>query len=149
MDMVAEKSKPQPFHFQIRSIQLLESFLAEPVELSKSIPDFSFDIRTELKINDEHHYFMIVTEIKVREKDYDDVLGKVKTQCVYHIDQFAEVTARGSDGKIKIPKQLTDTLNSISLSTTRGIMFSAFRGTHLHHAILPIIDPANSLEGSS
>ena len=34
------------------------------------------------------------------------------------------------------------TLNSISISTTRGMMFSAFRGTFLHNAILPLIDPA-------
>ena len=147
--MVAEKSKPQPVDFQIRSIQLMESFLAEPVDHSKPISDFSFDIRTELKINDEHQWFMIITDIKVRKKDQDDVLGKVKTQCVYHIDQFADITAKGSDGKIKIPKQLTDTLNSISLSTTRGIMFSAFRGTYLHHAVLPVIDPTKLNEGDS
>jgi uncharacterized protein YbbC (DUF1343 family) len=32
-------------------------------------------------------------------------------------------------------------LNSISLSTTRGAMFSTFKGTFLHGAVLPIIDP--------
>ena len=56
--MITEKTKPQPLDFQIRSIQLLEVFLAEPDDFTKSLSDFSFDIRMELKINDEHHYFI-------------------------------------------------------------------------------------------
>jgi hypothetical protein len=31
-------------------------------------------------------------------------------------------------------------INSISMDTLRGIMFSKFMGTYLHNAILPIID---------
>ncbi len=147
--MAAEKSKPHSVDFQIQSIQLMESFLVEPVDLLESIRDFSFEIRMELKINDEHQWFVIMTDIKVRKKNQNDVLGKIKTQCVYHIDHFEDITAKSDDGKIKIPKQLTDTLNSISLSTTRGMMFSAFRGTHLHQAILPVINPANLTEGGS
>ena len=34
-------------------------------------------------------------------------------------------------------------LNSISLSTLRGAMFNHFKGTFLHEAILPVIDPGS------
>ena len=44
-------------------------------------------------------------------------------------------------GKITMPGALAEILNSISISTTRGVMYAAFRGTFLQHAILPIVDP--------
>jgi hypothetical protein len=40
-------------------------------------------------------------------------------------------------------------LNRISISTTRGAMFSTFKGTFLHAAILPIVDPKNFKANSS
>ena len=43
---------------------------------------------------------------------------------------------------VDLPQEFITLLNSIALSTTRGVMFSQFRGTVLHNAILPIIAPA-------
>ena len=40
----------------------------------------------------------------------------------------------------ELPDGLADILNSVALSTARGIMFSEFKGTLLHHAFLPIVD---------
>lgn len=40
-----------------------------------------------------------------------------------------------------LPEPLILTLNSISISTLRGIIYSEFRGTFLQNATLPIIDP--------
>ena len=41
----------------------------------------------------------------------------------------------------ELPTDIIVTINSISISTIRGIMFSTFKGTYLHNAFLPIIDP--------
>jgi hypothetical protein len=40
-----------------------------------------------------------------------------------------------------LPSGIIDLLNSVSVSTVRGMMFSAFKGTFLHNAVLPVIDP--------
>ncbi len=39
-----------------------------------------------------------------------------------------------------IPDSLSEILNSVSISTTRGVMHSTLKGTFLNNAILPIID---------
>jgi hypothetical protein len=41
----------------------------------------------------------------------------------------------------KLPEEFLTTINSISISTVRGVMFSQFKGTFLHNAILPVVDP--------
>lgn len=52
--------------------------------------------------------------------------------CTFNIKNIAEIN--------KLPKKAFDTLNDIAISTVRGLMFSSFRGTFLHNAILPIVD---------
>jgi len=48
------------------------------------------------------------------------------------------------EGKdINLPSEFITTINSLSLSTSRGILFMLFRGTFLHSAILPIIDSSD------
>lgn len=54
---------------------------------------------------------------------------------------FNEVIHADAEGIVTLPQDLADILNSISISTTRGLMFSAFKETFLHNAFLPIIDP--------
>jgi hypothetical protein len=43
--------------------------------------------------------------------------------------------------EVKLPSDIIIAMNSISISTIRGIMFSTFKGTYLHNAFLPVIDP--------
>jgi len=42
---------------------------------------------------------------------------------------------------LELPEPLATTLNSVSISTTRGLMFAIFRGSFLRKAVLPVVDP--------
>ncbi|MBL0073688.1 MAG: hypothetical protein IPP34_18540 [Bacteroidetes bacterium] len=66
--------------------------------------------------------------------------GALSVSCIFEILNFEDVIKVEADGKVNIPPRLIETLNIISISTTRGVMFSTFKGT-LHGAVLPIIDP--------
>ena len=67
-------------------------------------------------------------------------LGSIKVSCVYYIDNLTEF--KSTDNKqFDFPNDFISTVNSISISTARGIMFSQLKGTFLHNAILPILDP--------
>jgi hypothetical protein len=68
-------------------------------------------------------------------------------QRIYHIrldgidiiENFEDTLKKDEDDKYIIPGDLEGMLKQISISTIRGFMFSEFRGTHLHKAILPIL----------
>ena len=51
-----------------------------------------------------------------------------------------EVVTIIEEKNFKLTEELKDVLNSISISTTRGVMFSTFKGTYLHNALLPVVD---------
>jgi hypothetical protein len=43
-------------------------------------------------------------------------------------------------GNLNVPQGLTELLAVQAIATMRGIMFSTFKGTFLHNAVLPLID---------
>ena len=83
----------------------------------------------------------VIVSVEIRSEDQNHILGSLAVSCIYSIVNFDEVIKIEADGKLDIPQPLVEILNSISISTTRGVMFSAFKGTFLHNAFLPIVDP--------
>ena len=55
--------------------------------------------------------------------------------------EFENLASFVVDKEVKLPSDIIIAINSISISTIRGIMFSTFKGTYLHNAFLPVIDP--------
>jgi hypothetical protein len=102
----------------------------------------------EVKVDPINRLLFIVVNISIQSEDTKIILGGVSTSCIFEILNFEEVIKLANNGKYDIPKILLDTLNAISLSTTRGVMYSTFRGTFLHNAILPIIYP-NQIESGA
>jgi hypothetical protein len=75
------------------------------------------------------------------ENSIPQLFSSIDRSNIYEILNFVDVIKISTDGKLDIPQALIEVLNSISISTTRGVMFSTFKGTFLHNAVLPIIDP--------
>jgi hypothetical protein len=84
---------------------------------------------------------MVIIGVKIFDNDKANLLGDVATNCMFFIENFSEIITTKADNTFVIPDNLLIVLNSISLSTTRGILWSSFRGTPLHTALLPIVDP--------
>jgi hypothetical protein len=84
--------------------------------------------------------FVIVT-VEVKSEDQNYLLGSLAISCIYNIVNFDEIIKIDPSGRIDIPQPLIEILNSFSISTARGVMFTSFKGTFLHNAFLPIIDP--------
>ncbi|MBC7426106.1 MAG: hypothetical protein H7321_06185, partial [Bacteroidia bacterium] len=69
------------------------------------------------------------------------LLGEISASFIYKADDFEYAVITTTDGNLSIPDSVMDNLNSLSISTMRGIVFTTFKGTFLHNAYLPIIDP--------
>jgi hypothetical protein len=133
-------SNPINIDFQIKGIELLNTCLNEPLRILSDSTSFQFDINLEHKVNLENKLVIVVTTVIVNLENKEQLLGQVTTSCIYEIAQMDELYNKETK-ELKLPDDFVVTLNSISLSTTRGLMFSFFRGTYLHNAVLPIIDP--------
>lgn len=135
------KNKESKVGLQLRSIELLKNSIVMPSTPEVSLANFNFNINLESKADAENKIIFVIVSVEVKTADQNHILGSLAASCIFGIANFDDVIKIEDGGKLNIPKGIAEILNSISISTVRGIMFSSFRGTFLHNAFLPIIDP--------
>jgi hypothetical protein len=140
MSEIHKKSAEKSVSFQLKGIELLDFCFNHPKKLIPAQMVFNFDIKLEHKILAEDSVIAVVVTIDIHNDQKEMKLGSLMVSCIFEIPNLKEYI----DPKINIPElpeNFLTTLNSISISTVRGVMFSHFRGTFLHNAILPVVDP--------
>jgi len=135
------ENKDFTLDLQLKSIELLKGSISLPSVPEVSLNNFNFNISLESKADATNKILFVIVSVEVRSEDQNHVLGSLAVSCIYSIVNFDEVVKIEADGKLDIPQPLVEILNSISISTARGVMFSTFKGTFLHNAFLPIVDP--------
>lgn len=132
----------QEISFNIKGIELLDYSITSPDKALAPQNSFRFDMNIEHRFNLENKNIFVVVTINIFVQDQDKKLGSAKISCIYNVTDLENYIDKG---RLSFPDNFIITLNSISLSTCRGILFTLFKGTFLHNAILPIID-TKSLE---
>lgn len=127
--------------FQIKSIELLKGSINLPSTPDVSLTNFTFNINLENKADPSSKMLFVIVTVEIMSEDQNHILGSLVASCIYEVANFEEIIKIEENGRLNIPQQISEIFNSISISTTRGMMFSTFKGTFLHNAILPIIDP--------
>jgi hypothetical protein len=126
---------------QLKSIELLQSSLSTPRNTNINISSYTFNISIESRGDATNKLIFVIVSVEIKDAEQTLLLGSLAVSCIFEIANFKEVIQLNSEGLVIIPESLRNTLNSIAISTTRGVLFSEFRGTFLHGAVLPIIDP--------
>ncbi len=126
--------------FLIKGIELLDLSIIYPKAPLIGEVVFKFNINVEIKIINEQNLILAIVSVDILDNKTVDKYGFIKVNCIYGIDNLVSFVDAETK-KVDLPKQFITTLNSISLSTTRGIMYDQFRGTFLNGAILPVLDP--------
>jgi len=124
--------------FQLKGIELLGIELNQPTKPLPEPTTFHFEISLEHRINDADNLAIVICTISIQEEDEKFKFGKIQVSCIFEVANM-QVFRLESDNKI--PDSMLITLNSITVSTVRGIMFAEFKGTFLHNALLPVVDP--------
>jgi hypothetical protein len=130
--------KEQNISFRLKNIELLQSSLASIDYVITNETVFKFNINIEHLININENWIAIKPNVEIFTEVNDFILGKISSSLIF---EFENLTSYVVDNEVKLPSDIIIAINSISISTIRGIMFSTFKGTYLHNAFLPVIDP--------
>jgi hypothetical protein len=125
--------------FHLKSIEILDVNISYPERAIRENKTYHYNINIQHRINLEQKLIIVDTTIETLYQDKKTRLGHIKVACIYFVESLLDFKSGVNDKVINLPENFTTKLNSISISTTRGIMFSQFRGTFLHNAILPVI----------
>lgn len=136
-----KKDKTVTAKYQLKNIEIIEQHLYILNKPLDKIVNYNFDINLEHSVDVINKNLIVNTSISILKED-DEKLGSFRSLCIFHIENLESFVVKKTK-QIDLPKDFITTLNSISISTTRGLLFSNFRGTILHSAILPIVDPSS------
>jgi hypothetical protein len=126
--------------FQIKAIEILEFSMKSSAKPLPDIFTYSTNISLEHRVNVQNRILMVLPTAEILDQDKLTILATIKVSFIFEFNSF-EGFSNGKTGEIELPEPIIVALNSISISTLRGIMFSLLRGTFLHKVILPVIDP--------
>lgn len=124
----------------IKGIELLNSSINLPNLPAIALSNFIFSVNMESKIDATAKLIFVVVTVEIGAEEYDPILGSLAISCIYSISKFDDVIKLNPENKLEIPQPLVEFLNTISVATARGVMYSTFKGTFLHNAYLPMVD---------
>ncbi len=140
MSATIKKTSDKSVRFKLMGIELLDFCLNYPKQQMPAQMVFNFDIKLEHKIPADNNLIAVVVTVDIKDESRTKDLGSLMASCIYDVPDIKDYL----DNKLKVPKfpdLFITTVNSITISTVRGLMFSQFRGTFLQNALLPVIDP--------
>lgn len=133
-------SEEKPFNFQIKGIEILDSSIVRPKSKIDGNTVFGFELQAQHSFNLERELVIVTCNISVLDNNSKDKLGHVNVSCLYYVENFEQYFDKKTNAP-NLPQGVITMLNSISISTIRGVMYGIFRGTFLNGAILPVVNP--------
>lgn len=124
--------------FKLKNIEIGESSLKN---LNYALPTdviYKFTINIDHLLNVEENLIVIKPIVDIFIDESGEILANLSASLIFEVENLSHYVF---EKEVKLPSDVIIALNSISISTVRGIMFSAFKGTYLHNAILPVVDP--------
>ena len=137
--MTISKS-PKPLSFKIKTIIILESNLNKPNVSIESASVYQYDISLEQSIRIKECLMDVICRIEIWTDARDQQLANLKSRFIYNVDNLENYWDKKTN-KPNLPDDFRVSLNSVAISTSRGLMFSFLKGTYLHDAILPVVNP--------
>lgn len=136
-------SKKENLHIDFHLVQIEQAGVGMNIpESFKPSQGFQFRISMESFINSEKKKLIVTNRVDIRDGNDTAILGYLIAKYDFDIIGVEHIK-QNKKGKHLIPDFLQLSVNTVALSTTRGLLFAQFKGTALHAAILPVIDAAD------
>lgn len=100
---------------------------------------YNFNIRVDTRLDIERKLIVSLVKVEITEVQNKDILYSISVAIGIEVLDFEKVIKPTQEKEPIIPQQLDAVVKTVSISTTRGVMYSELRGTYLHNAFLPII----------
>lgn len=136
-----ETDKTITIGLQYKAVELISLNLTMPDVQPTAEQTFSFTVNLEHKFDIERKFVFVLVNIIINLEGAPDPAGEVLINNVFFVENYEEavIEENGQPKGIRVPA--AEVLNSVSISTARGVLSQQFRGTWLHNAILPILNP--------
>jgi hypothetical protein len=138
---MSENQEQQAVSYKLSAVELLNMEMKHPQQDNVDLSSFHFDLKLQHRVNTEKQLVFVITTITVMNQDKSVQMATMQTSCIFEVQNIQQLV--DSENNVKFPNTFLDEINSIAISTTRGIMYAEFKGTFLHKAFLPVFKAEN------
>ena len=122
---------------QIIGIDLLDSSITAPPPIIPSATMSQFELNVQHHIALNQNLIFVNCRVAILNNTKEITYGSLSSSCTF---EFSDLQSFFDGKKVNLPADVVLSINSVAVSTTRGMLFSLCRGTYLHQAIMPVID---------
>lgn len=125
------------YNIRFHGVDIIEKCL---YKLSVTEEDvFFFEVKSQSLVDSAQKLIVTFVEVNIKKANSSEIIAAIICGFGYVVENFENSLEKNEESNYIIPSELEKMLRDVSISTMRGIMFSEFRGTQLHKAILPLI----------
>jgi hypothetical protein len=126
---------------RIGGMDMLSCHLSEPQPGFAPDQKLNFNLQLKHQILEKDQAIAVLCTIRTLDESSQQELATFTGRVTFAIDGMQAHSKKNEQGQVALPKDLISSLNGITISTMRGLMWSTFKGTYLHRAVLPIVNP--------
>lgn len=104
--------------------------------------ELDFKISNKLQIYEDDKFVIVETEVIINTRADKIEICKLVTLIKFFVNNI-EVLKDKKTKEIELPKEFAQSLNSVAISTSRGILFAYNQGTYLDKIIMPLVDTSS------
>ena len=127
-----------PVDIQFVGIDVL-NFSVSPLPPGQTKPAIGFSINLQYQFSQQPEQVQLELDVQVQDILTQRTVGELKTCCTFSMKGLAQLN--NETDTVTIDDAVIDIFVSLSISTTRGILYSYFANTYLNPVVLPVIDP--------
>ncbi len=133
------EEQKQQFEIKYEKIDTISINIPELDHVIPKGTNISFNLRADLNIDVKNNAIRVKLKVSALETDRNIAVGDITTVSTFTVATLEKLKI--VDGEMEIPSDLITTLNSLAISSTRGILQVKSQGSILETTLIPIIDP--------
>lgn len=134
----------QSLPYRIGGIDVISCQLAEPTAAFASNQKMNFNLQLKHQVLEADQAVAVLCTIRTTSEASGTEIANFTGRMTFAVDEMT----RNEQGQVSLSAELMSSLNGITVSTMRGVMWATFKGTYAHRAVLPVIHPEGFLPGS-
>lgn len=142
MAKTEKKDNTQSVEFGLEAMFLLSSTINSPDPEFNYEQDYGINYRIDIKVSEGRNIVRLYPKFYITDLEQKVTFAEFSLEFRFGVkgslDEILPITDKGQE----VNRVFATTLNSIAYSTSRGVIFMALKGTHLHRALLPLINPS-------
>mgnify|MGYP003602878732 CR=1 FL=1 len=125
---------------QYLGIEIIERSIVTPENMTEIPATFNFKINVKVQVDTNELTVIPLVSVVISDQPGGTEFGKIIVKNIIKVSNLNDLLVN-ENKENPLNEKVLKLLSETAISTTRGVMWDSFRGTFLHGAILPIIDP--------